>query len=508
MRDFWARKNLFGRVLIMGLLLLLVGAVVAGAMAFVGNRHGPTTGTASQPNIVFIMVDDMDEKLYPYMSQLKTLLTEQGTTFTNYLYNVPVCCPSRATALRGQYSQNSGVDNNTGPHGGYSAFYKNGGEASTIGTWLQDAGYNTAFLGKYLNGYMKGGEPNDEGGLEAGTDLQESGAPKNHVPPGWTNWYAFDGNAYNAYDYEINDNGTIIAMGTRPADYATDVMSAEAQNFLRSEDTSGKPFYLSIHPFAPHGPFTPADRHKNLFSDVTYPRNPNFNEADVSDKVSETKTKQPLSAKQIDEIDDKFRKRIRSLQAVDEMLAAIVTTLDEQGKLDNTIIAFASDNGFQLGEHRIRTGKLTMYEEAIRVPMVIRGPGIAKNATLPHLVGNVDLAPSFASAAGAAIPSFVDGRSFIDLARGKAVDWRNTYLVTRNDPAHTDPFVGIRTEKYSYAEYLGGGFELYDLIADPYQLTNIYNSASSSFRDKLHAATERFKTCNANACREADVTQL
>lgn len=448
---------------------------------------GAARGDLTQPNFVFVLADDADVTTLEYMPLTLATIADQGATLDQFLYNQPLCCPSRATMLRGQYSQNTGVTTNDAPEGGYFAFYGKGNESSTIGTWFDDAGYSTAFIGKYLNGYAGG-----------------AGLPDTHVPVGWDRWFGVPGNNNYNYDYTVNEDGVITTRGSAPADYLTDVLATEAQRFLAS-DLAAAPFLMQVSVKSPHSPAIPAPRHRSGFESLVYPHSPAFNESDVRDKPDDVSALKKLSKQQISRIDANFRKRVRSLQSVDELVAGIVATLESQGKLANTYVVFGSDNGFHMGEHRLPNGKNTPYEEDLRVPLLIRGPGIAPGQTVTEMVGNVDIAPTFAAAAGIVAPEFVDGRSFLPLVAGGETTWRNSYLIGRGGP---DGFAGVRTDQYTYVEYDSGEGEFYDRAIDPYQLENTFDTMPDELRTALHLRLEVLRVCSQEACRTAEAAPL
>ena len=470
---------------------LVAAAVLAGLMSMPGGGPPRAAAVVTPPNIVFIFADDLDRTVLPHLPNVQRLLVDQGTTFPNFIYNIGLCCPSRATMLRGQYAHNTGVLGNKATDGGFAKVYQNGIERSTIATWLQGGGYATGYVGKYFNGYS-----------------QQASLPLTYTPPGWTEWFGNGAGAYDGYFYQVNHNGTVESFGGAPRDYSNDVVADRAVDFVTQHGPGAAPFYLTISPFAPHHPFVPAPRHATLFADVTYPQRPSFNEADVSDKP----LKPPLlTADKIRTVDENFRNRLRAAQSVDEMVGRVVALLAAQGELDNTIIAFTSDNGFHMGEHRLAPdvgGKHTPYEEDIRVPLIIRGPGIPAGVTRTELVGNVDVPVSFADAAGVNPPAFVDGRSLLPLARGEQVaSWRTSYLLQRGSSA-AKPFWGLRTERYTYVEYAAGFRELYDLQADPFQLENIHATAPAALKAALRDRLAQLRTCAGNSCRTVEQAPL
>jgi arylsulfatase A-like enzyme len=419
------------------------------------------------------------------MPQLRSLIIDRGATLSQFVYNQALCCPSRATMLRGQYSQNTGVTTNGGPNGGYGAFYRKGNESSTLGTWFDAAGYTTGYFGKYLNGYPTA-----------------AGVPNSHVPPGWDRWFGTFEDANKGFNYTANDNGTVRTFGSASTDYVTDVLAAKATTFIRQETA---PFLLIVAPNVPHTPSTPAPRHAGAFSGARYPRSPSFNEADVSDKPSAIKSLPALTPTAISRIDAQYRKRLTSLLAVDEMVRGIVGALEARNLLANTYLVFASDNGYFQGEHRIPDGKDRPYEEAITTPLYIRGPGIPAASVVGALVGNVDVPITFADAADITPPAFVDGRSFLPIVQGSSIPWRQSYLLGAGG---SGGFAGIRTSRYTYVEYFSGEGEFYDRSVDPYQLVNTYASMDARLKSALHDQLLALKKCSGSACRSIEAQPL
>jgi N-acetylglucosamine-6-sulfatase len=422
----------------------------------------------AQPNIVFIMSDDQDIATMQYMPRVQELLAGQGVTFENAFVTEPQCCPSNVTMLTGQYAHNHGVLNNLYPTGGFQTFVDNGGDQSTIATWLQDAGYNTARVGKYLVQYPEG---------------------STYVPPGWNEWYSTYDGAGRYFNYSLNENGTVVPYGSASEEYATDVLTNKAIDFInRAEVNDDQPFFLTFTPSAPHadsipnGPATPAPRHAGMFAGATAPRTPSFNEADVSDKPAPIRNFPLLTSTQIAAIDHEYQTRLESLQSLDEGIARIVETLDARGELENTYIVFTSDNGYHLGQHRFLNGKFQVYEEDIRVPLIIRGPGVEAGATVEQMAVNIDLAPTLARWGQATPDRVMDGQSLTPLlGGGETQNWREDFLVEifRHLPPsqNGDVILALRTEHELYVEYRSGPRELYDLDSDPYQLQNVYATA-------------------------------
>lgn len=393
-----------------------------------------------RPNIVLIMADDLDVGSMSYLPRTKALLADRGLTFKNAFVTDSICCPSRASFLRGQYPHNHGVLTvDDSPTGAFRAFYEQGRESSTIATWLKDAGYRTVLLGKYFNGYKD----------------------NTHIPPGWDEWYATDGAGT-----QFNENGTLKTYDTSVYN-PTDVLADHATDYIRRTVQNPRPFLMYLTPKPPHARSIVADRHKYTFADAQTPRTPSFNEKDVTDKPSWVRSKPLLSPENEAFIDARYRERLQTLLALDELVERVVTELETSGELNNTYIFFTSDNGYHMGQHRLMPMKQTAYEEDIRVPMIVRGPGVPAGATVNRFVLNNDFAPTFAGLAGAVTPDFVDGRSFKPLLDGvPPTTWRRTFLVEKwGELAMRHEYKAVRTPNYTYVEYGNGERELYDLTA-------------------------------------------
>jgi N-acetylglucosamine-6-sulfatase len=443
----------------------------------------------ARPNIVFILTDDQDVATVRFMPRVQTLLAAEGLTFTNTFATQPLCCPSRASILRGQYAHNTEIVHNAPPLGGFQKFRDLGHEESTLATWLQRAGYHTAMFGKYLNGYL-------------GRSGQVS------IPPGWSEWHGADADPVTYYNQQIDVNGEIVTYGSNPSDYHTDVLTEKVIAFLERRDRNAPPFFIYLSGPAPHcdcmanGPATPAPRHLGAFADLSAPRGPSFNEVDVSDKPPEAQLPL-LSEERIAELDDEYRTRLGSLLAVDEAVERIIGVLRARGELDNTFIFFTSDNGYHLGEHRVPRGKNTLYEESIRVPGIVRGPGVPAGLMREHFVLNIDFAPTFAELAGAPIPDFVDGRSLVPLLRQSPppARWRQDFLIeVTNPPGITD--LGLRTSHHAYFEFASGATSFYDLREDPHQVNSLHNNTEPGLIRALSARLTELAVCTGRSCHD------
>lgn len=435
----------------------------------VGSAKPAPAVVAAKPNIVFIITDDQRSDQLTHMPVVQQQLMGKGVDFTNAFVSDPLCCPSRASILRGQYAHSTGVYNNSGPYGGWARVKALHLEKSTLATWLNTAGYQTAMIGKYFNGYNK----------------------MKIVPPGWTTWRGKW--QPNYFDYRMSINGVTKSFGTAPADYEASVLSNYADSFIRGANAS-KPLFLYLAYHAPHAPWVPAPDHVNdpacQGETIT---DPAFNEADNSDKPSFVAAYPPLTPQQVETANANWVLSCETLRSVDEGVGKVLTALQDTGRLSNTLIVFLGDNGLFFGEHRDMTGKNLPYEESIRVPMVVRYDPMTQGvATVdPSLVLNIDLAPTVADLLklkvniacttppwGGVCNHHFDGQSLLPL-----IDPNSTKTFTRNDfliehyddpgPSRIPNYCGLRTARYMYTRYEDGQQELYDLQTDPDELTNL-----------------------------------
>lgn len=463
----------------------------------------------AKPNLVLIMTDDQTVRDLAAMPWTLQLLRNQGLAFSNSFVSWPLCCPSRATLFTGQYAHNHNVLGNYPPDGSAQAFTT---DAESLPVWLQRAGYRTIHIGKYLNYY--------------GADNRGS----SYVPPGWSDWMGLvDPNTYQMWGYTVNHNGVSTTYGSRnvedPKLYQTDVLTQLALNAI--DQSAGQPFFLSFAPLAPHeeiqettfgimpGP-RPAPRHAGSFGWVPLPQPLGFDEADLSDKppiialLASIFGSDPMPLRV-----SRYRRRLESLRAVDEAVWWILVKLQSKGMLDNTYVVFTSDNGWFNGEHHIDEGKYLLYEPSIRVPLLIRGPGVPAGAISPELVANVDLAPTFVELAGATAGRVMDGRSLMPFVRNpNLTSGRPILLDAPHEQVLADapgkPVVpimrGLRTRRFAYVEYGTGDTELYDLFNDPGEMASVHaDPAYSGWRAGFHAALQKYQGCAGDACR-AEIT--
>jgi arylsulfatase A-like enzyme len=425
-----------------------------------------TVTAAHRPSIVLILTDDQRWDTLWAMPNVRELLQQHGVTFKKAFVTNSLCCPSRTTILTGKYSHSTGVYTNFPPHGGFPSFR----DGTTIATVLHGAGYRTGLIGKYLNTYS-------------------TAAHSGYIPPGWDRWFAFAGDNGHYYNYDVTNNGRIRHYGSQPADYSTNVLANQAVGFIRN--TRG-PLFLYFAPSAPHQPSIPAPQDKTAFSARHFGWPPNFNEADVSDKPAWVRAAVLRNPAYVDGV---RRRQYRSLLAVDRSVARIVRALHDTGRLSTTFIVFMSDNGFLWGEHRLGD-KRAVYEESIRVPMVIRYDPITRSArTDGHLVLNMDLARTWAALAGRLMPGS-NGHSLLPLLRSGTAPWRTQFLVehlkdTEGDLiVHSDPtYCAIRTKVFKYVLYQTREQELYRLTTDPYELQNLAHRPR--FRDRMLSLRHR-----------------
>ena len=422
-----------------------------------------------RPNIIFIMTDDQrwdmvgPEHAPPGEVIMPSVLSElaaQGVTFDNAFAPTPLCSPSRASVLTGQYGTNHTVyGTNSSVNGA-----PNLDDTSTLATWLDSAGYRTGHFGKYLNGW----------GI-----LWQNGVP--YHPPGWDVWTTFRSSDY--YDFSLVEDGQLVNYpGTQ--EYSTDLLRDKAIEFIDESVAGTEPFYLHLVPVAPHAPFQPAPRHASLFAGLDPFQPLSLNEADVSDKPWYFEN---LAFQDEAQLEIWRKGMLRTLQAVDEAVAAIVQRLRDHGILDETMIVFTSDHGYLLGEHRL-LAKFKPYEEATRIPLIIRYPEVAP---LPRnedrLVGTIDFASTFAELAGAELTHVPDGDSLVGTLEGTTAPWRN-HIYTEGWPGGRE-WLSVHDGNWVYTEHAKGTTpptvrapELYDLVNDPLQLENLAEDPAHALR--------------------------
>jgi arylsulfatase A-like enzyme len=443
---------------------------------------------------VFVLTDDLTDDLGRFMPRVRSM-EQRGTTFTDFTVTDSQCCPSRSSTLTGKYPHNTGILGNSPPWGGYGAFRARGEEHRTFAVALHDAGYRTAFMGKYLNGYRPGAE-------------SRAASP---VPPGWDEWDGV-GFGYRGYDYDIAHNGTTTSHGHRRGDYLTTVLEHRATRFIGAAAASGQPFLLEMATFTPHSPSIPAPADAHAFPHLTAPRTAAF---DVlpNHPPAWLAGRPPLKPAALRNIDRRYRRRAQDALSIDRLLGAIERTLAGTGAAGDTVVVFSSDNGYHLGEHRLGPGKMTAFDTDVQVPLVVTGPHVPPGSTSAAVVQNVDLAPTFEVLAGLPPDPEMDGRSLVELLHGGATSWTAAALVEHHgpdtdveDPDYPGPggtnppsFTALRTASYTYVEYAAGGAELYDRRSDPAENRNVVGSLSPDRRAELHHALVRLGHCRGAA---------
>jgi arylsulfatase A-like enzyme len=476
-----------GRISLLGVVFAVIAIVVLVKKQPAEDQRAEAQ-TTEHPNFVFVMADDLNERDMEALGGIRNVMGSNGTTFESAYVTYSLCCPSRASFLRGQYAKNHGVIglDNANPPSGEKKFRSLGRDQSTVATWLDGAGYQTKYIGKYMNGY----------GVR--DDL--------YVPPGWDEWFVLRGDA--ATSSQVSDDGQAVTI----EGHSTDVFANEASDFIRRSSVNSAPFFVVVGTKAPHGPPEVADRYQGSFADTPLPKPPNFNEQDVSDKPAWVQSYPMAGQTGVNNMQEEYRARLRSMLSVEDLLGQTISTLQDTGELENTYIFFTSDNGLHLGNHRL-IQKKTPYEETISVPLLVRGPGVPAGAVRNQLVLNNDFAPTMADLAGASIPSFVDGRSFAPLLTGSPPpSWRQAFLeegwgVEGGTLVRTPTHKGVHTQDHMFIEYDTKERELYDLDFDPYQLQSKPRTGSNvPLYSALETRLYNLRDCSGAACRTAEWT--
>ncbi len=494
-----------------------VAAATTAALGMIGGPADPASGAPAaqkRPNIVVLMSDDQTQEEMRFMGRVRGLIGGRGATFPTSVTNWPLCCPSRATFQTGQYAHNHGVLGNQPPIGGFEQL----DTSRTLPVWLQRSGYYTAHIGKFLNGYEKSSVG---------------------VPPGWSEWHGSK-TTYTYYGYQLLENGQINTYGSpdenvdapaQPETYSTDVYTDKAVDLIDRRAPETKPFFLSVAYLAPHsgapnrpageprsrceGTAKPAIRHRRAFAGLPLPRPPNFNEADVSDKPDSVSNRPPLTDAGVKRVTRNYRCRAESLLAIDEGAKRIVDELRATGELDDTLLIYTSDNGFFHGEHRIESGKNRVYEEAIRVPLLMRGPGVERGVEVDDLAINADLAPTILDAANAKADFPLDGRSLLPLTEHPNRKHGRELLIEQEstdsesgEPAGVE-YRAVRTSRYVYVDNTVGEDELYDLSVDPFELQNQYGSTNyATAQAALAQRLASLRRCKGASCRKQPSLEL
>ena len=447
------------------------------------------------PNLLMITVDDASWNTMRYMPHLRQLMADQGITLRNGLAPTPICVPARASLLSGQYAHNHGAVTINGEGGGVAAF----DEHRTLPVWLQQAGYRTMFVGKYLNGYG------------------EQDAPT-YVPPGWSSWHGtVDPSTYNFVQPTVNNNGALRTYHR----YSSSVISNISNGLLSQRAGTYKPWYMWVNYVAPHvgGPTapddpasvypddrhpvsttTPAERDAGTFSSLGLNKKPDMFEKNTSDKVIIRAAHTEWPAYRRHELRIAYDQRVESLQSVDRALVRTFRTLRETHQLRRTYVVFTSDNGFALGEHNL-SGKLWYFRDIAGIPMYIRGPGLPHGRVSRTPVSNADWAPTFAALADAKPTRTVDG---VDV-----MPWLTSGARARPVPVEGYPvkggltplYAGIIDGPWTWVQGRAGRGELYRRTVDPYQNHNL--AKDPRYQDqkrRLREMTKRYADCSGSTC--------
>jgi arylsulfatase A-like enzyme len=421
---------------------------------------------ATRMNVLVVMTDDQRFDKLALMPNL-TKLANQGVRFTNAYQTTPLCGPARASMFSGGYAaKNTGVLENTLPNGGIQLF----DDANNFGRVMQQAGYQTYFVGKWVN---------------------EHGALGNYVPPGWTHFRGRLSNVLkddwsNDINYVVGSSTWSSTKGTRATLSGQYITYYERDRILDLIDRAAtdRPFLLFWSPAAPHPSAVPAPGDESAYSNFVYSGR-GFGETDLSDKPAW------LRYGNWPEMDQEFiRNQLRSVLSVDRSLGAIVERLRTRGLLDRTVIVFTSDNGYQWGEHGI-SSKNYAYEESALAPLVVVSPGTSPR-TDHHLVAvNLDVPQTLYETAGVSARS--DGKSLMPLLRDPKVAWRNQLFLEGYSRGRYGQalWAALRRGQWKYVRYWTGEEELYNLVQDPYELESRHDDPSLATLKSSMASTTR-----------------
>lgn len=463
----------------MPLRILTVCMAVLAAFCLLGPAQ------AAQPNIVFVLIDDLrwDDLGCAGNTFVQTpnidRVAAEGARFLNAFSTTPLCSPSRASILTGLHSHRHGILDNLERS-------EQSHQLKTFPQELQKLGYETGYFGKWHMG-------ND-----------------NTARPGFDRWFCLKGQG-TSFDSEVNDDGKDI----QTKGYVTDVLNEQALEFVRQK--RDKPFllYLShkaIHPETAQAAdgklsdptasnFIPAPRHEKLYENVVVPRRPSADVPPLDKPALQQKIEGlPPLGPETGSSDKSILNRLRMLAAVDEGVGQLLDALAEQGQLDNTVFVVAGDHGYFYGEHGLSVERRLAYEESLRIPLIMRYPPlIAAGSTPDALVQTIDIAPTFVELAGGQVPASYQGRSLVPLLEGKTPDdWRDAVLAeyysdTVFPRVHKMGYQAVRTDRWKYIHYTDqdGMDELYDLESDPYEIKNLANDPASA--NQLAAMQQELK---------------
>lgn len=420
-----------------------------------------------RPNIIFILTDDQERTSLDHMPNLKREFGEKGRVFANSVISSPLCGIARTTLQNGMYARNHGVWTNLGPTGGYERMRATGLDKDTAAVRLKAAGYQTAHVGKYQNGY---------GGYS--------------VPPGWDRWLS----KVQSKDF--------MAWGSGPSKWVpiTGLPSGDgltrraALDWLPEMCADTRPFFLQLGFYAPHGPADYQGQYEEMFQGWTVPRTPDFDEEDMGDKPELMRLYDRLTEAEKAEYDELYRKKLRASQFVDAYVGRLFSDLEALGQLENTFVFFYTDNGVHMGAHRLEYGKNAPYDTDVRFPLHVRGPGVTAGVDV-RMVSNADFVPTWTGIGGADGVVNADGESLLPLFGGEDAPWRNVAFSEKlAEDTGSKRWTLARNARYSYVSRDTGEEELYDLETDPYEVESRHGDDSlAAEKEALRAALAGFE---------------